>query len=206
MQRLDRYIFREILIPGLISLVALTFIVFTKSAGLLLDIIIRQSPTASEIWAVVTAILPTVLRVTLPMAVLTGILTGFSRMSSDNEAIALRASGVSMHRIVRPVLALATLAWAITLCLTFWLAPETTANLRAITASLALRHPSIELRPRTFYEKSNWPYELYVNDSHTGDGIQMRGILLVDTKNPDQPEFTFAESGSVRLTNSNRNL
>jgi LPS export ABC transporter permease LptF/LPS export ABC transporter permease LptG len=206
MRRLDRYIFREILTPGLIALVALTFIVFSRRAGLLLDIIIRQSPTTSEIWAVVAAILPTVLTVTLPMSVLMGILTGFSRMSSDSEAIALRASGISMHRILRPVLVLATLAWAITLSLTFWIAPQTTANLRAITATLALRHPSIELRPRIFFEKRNWPYVLYVNDSHTGDGIQMRGILLVDTRNPDQPEFTFAESGSVIPTNSSRNL
>jgi LPS export ABC transporter permease LptG/LPS export ABC transporter permease LptF len=208
MRRLDRYIFREILTPGLIALVALTFIVFASrrgGAGLLLDIIIRQAPTASEIWTVVAAILPVVLTVTIPMAVLMGILTGFSRMSSDSETIALRASGISMHRILRPVLVFATLAWAVTLTLTFWVAPRTTANLRAITATLALRHPSIELRPRVFFEKGDWPYTLYVNDSRAGNGIQASGILLVDTQNPDEPEFVFAESGSIVVTSS-RNL
>ena len=80
MRRLDRYIFREILIPGLIALVALTFIVLTQHGGMLLDIIVRQSPTGAEIWAIVSAYLPAVLTVTLPMAVLMGILTGFSRL------------------------------------------------------------------------------------------------------------------------------
>ena len=47
MQRLDRYIFREILFPGLIALVALTFIVLIHKGGLLVDIIVRQSPTAA---------------------------------------------------------------------------------------------------------------------------------------------------------------
>jgi LPS export ABC transporter permease LptF/LPS export ABC transporter permease LptG len=206
MRRLDRYIFREILTPALIALVALTFIVFSRRAGLLLDIIIRQAPTASEIWSVIAAILPTVLTVTLPMAVLMGILTGFSRMSSDSEAIAMRASGISMHRVLRPVLVLAILAWATTLYLTFWVAPKTTANLRAVTATLALKHPSFELRPRIFFEKRNWPYVLYVNDSKTGNGIQAQGILVVDTRNPDQPEFTFAQSGSIVATNANRTL
>src|SRR4026209_2951846 len=104
MRRLDRYIFREILTPGLIALVALTFIVFSRKVGYLLEIIIKQSPSGSEIWAVVVALLPSVLAVTIPMGVLVGILTGFSRMSSDSEAIALRASGISMWRILRPVL------------------------------------------------------------------------------------------------------
>ena len=206
MRRLDRYIFREILFPGLIALVALTFIVLSRQGGMLLDIIVRQSPTGAEIWAVVSAYLPAVLTVTLPMAVLMGILTGFSRLSSDSEAIAMRASGISMKRIMRPVLVFATLAWAVTLALTFWITPTTTSNLRSTLASLALKHPSIELRPRVFFEIPNWPWVLWVNDSQTGNGIQMQGILLVDTKNPDQPEFTLAQSGSIVPTNSNQSL
>ena len=198
MRRLDRYIFREILTPGLLALVALTFIVFSRSVGPLLEIIVRQSPTASEIWAVVVASLPAVLSVTLPMGVLVGILTGFSRMSSDSEAIALRASGISMWRILRPVFVFASLACAATLVLTVWVAPYTTANLRSLQAQLVRRHPSIDLRPRVFYEKANWPYLLFVNDSIRLDrGLQIHGILLVDTKDPEQPEVTLAESGRI---------
>ena len=87
-------------------------------------------PDGAEIWAIVAAFLPAVLTVTLPMAVLMGILTGFSRLSSDSEAIAMRASGISMRRILRPVLVFATLAWAVTLALTVWITPTTTSNLR----------------------------------------------------------------------------
>jgi len=55
------------------------------------------------------------------MAVLVGILTGFGRISSDSEAIAFRASGLSMIRLLLPVMVLgivgssrvrrSTLAW-----------------------------------------------------------------------------------------------
>src|SRR5678816_3689239 len=139
MRRLDRYIFREILTPGLIALVALTFIVLTQRGGFLIDIIVRQSPTAAEIWNVIRNILPAVLTLTLPMAVLMGILTGFSRLSSDSEAIALRAAGISMKRILRPVLVFATLAWIVTETLTIWIAPQTSANLRATVTTMALK-------------------------------------------------------------------
>jgi LPS export ABC transporter permease LptG/LPS export ABC transporter permease LptF len=206
MRRLDRYIFREILTPGLLALVALTFIVFSRRVGYLLEIIVRQSPTASEIWAVVVALLPTVLTVTLPMAVLVGILTGFSRMSSDSEAIALRASGISMWRILRPVMIFATLSFAVTLALTVWIAPQTQANLRSLQAEMIRNHPSIDVKPRIFYEKANWPL-LYVNDAARLDrGLQIRGILLVDTKDPEKPEVRLAESGTIAPSADNQSI
>ena len=206
MRRLDRYIFREILVPALIALVALTFIVLIhKGGGVLVDIIVRQSPTAAEIWAIIAAFLPVVLTITLPMAVLMGILTGFSRMSSDSEAIAMRAAGISMKRILRPVLIFATLAWAATLALTFWVTPATSANLRTILANLKLKYPPIEVRPRVFYEKRGWPWVLWLSEAHTGNGIQGRGILLADVKDPDNPQFTLAERVIIPW-NSNQTL
>src|SRR5688572_4456094 len=96
MKLLDRYIFREILIPSLIGLLALTFVFLSHDIGRLLEVIVRQSATASELWQITVAALPNVLTFTIPMAVLVGILTGFGRMSSDSEAIAFRAAGVSM--------------------------------------------------------------------------------------------------------------
>lgn len=206
MRRLDRYIFREVLVPGLIALVALTFIVLTRRGGLLIEIIVRQSPTAAEIWAVIAASLPAVLIVTIPMAVLMGILTGFSRLSSDSEVIAMRAAGISMRRILRPVLVFAVLAWGTTQALTLWVAPQTTANLRTKLTTLALKNPPIELRPRVFYESPNVPWKLWFNNSRTGNGIESEGIILVDTKDPDRPDFTFAQYGSYSPTNSNRTL
>jgi LPS export ABC transporter permease LptG/LPS export ABC transporter permease LptF len=207
MRRLDRYIFREILTPGLLALVALTFIVFSRKVGLLLDIIVRQSPSASEIAAVVSALLPTVLSVTIPMAVLVGILTGFSRMSSDSEAIALRASGVSMWRILRPVFAFGILATAATLSLTVWVAPETAANVRRMQADLLRKHPSIDIQSRIFYEKANWPYLLFVNDSSRQDRqLSIQGLVLIETKDTGQPAITLAESGIVSPSADNQRI
>lgn len=215
MRRLDRYIFREILTPGLLALVALTFIVFSQKVGLLLEIMVRQAPTGSELWAIVAAILPSVLMVTIPMGVLVGILTGFSRMSSDNEAIALRASGVPMHRILRPVLVFAVLAAAVTFTLTVWVAPKTAAQFTSLRAQLAVRYPAVDLKTRIFYEVPSLPLLLYLNEAkQQPPGYQGRGILIVNTKDPDQPEVTLAESGSiaydhgfkVRLFNSSTHI
>src|SRR2546421_659716 len=73
MRILDRYIFREILFPSLIALVALTFVAFlafSRQNGWLLELIVRQSASITEIWAIVSAILPNVLTFTIPNFVL----------------------------------------------------------------------------------------------------------------------------------------
>src|SRR5712691_3665476 len=118
MKTLDRYIFKEILFPSLIALVAFTFVAFlafSRQIGWLLELIVRQSATTREIWAISIAILPNVLTFTIPMAVLVGILTGFGRISSDSEAIAFRASGISMVSLLGPVALLGMIGWAASL-------------------------------------------------------------------------------------------
>jgi LPS export ABC transporter permease LptG/LPS export ABC transporter permease LptF len=195
MKLLDRYIFKEILFPTLIALAALTFVAFSREIGRLLEVMVRQSATLSEIWAVSVAILPNVLTFTIPMAVLVGILTGFGRMSSDSEAIAFRAVGVSMIRLLAPVMALGFIAWAANIALTVWIAPQTAAHLRDLRYQILVKQVSLEVKPRIFNEKLT-NRVLYVQDV-AQEGLTWNGIMLADLTKPDEPLVTFARSGSL---------
>ncbi len=198
MKILDRYIFKEILFPFLIALVALTFVAFlafSREIGWLLELIVRQSATTSEIWALSAVILPNVLTFTIPMAVLVGILTGFGRMSSDSEAIAFRASGIPMIRVLGPVLTLGLLTFAANLATTIWIAPQTAARLRDLRYEIIAKQVSLEVKPRVFNETIR-NRVLYIQNN-AREGLNWQGILLADMTNPDQTEITFARSGTL---------
>src|SRR3954469_15959984 len=152
MKILDRYIFRETLTPALIGLLALTFVFFSQQLGTLLEIIVRQSATLREIGELCLAIIPNVLTFTIPMAVLVGILTGFGRMSSDCESTAFRAAGISMNRLLVPVMSLAMVAWILNLAITLWIAPSIAAHSRQLRYALTIKQVSLELKPRVFNE------------------------------------------------------
>ena len=180
---------------------ALTFVAFIREIGALLEVMVRQSATMSEIGAISLAILPSVLTFTIPMAVLVGILTGFGRMSSDSETIAFRAAGVSMKRLLLPVMLIGGLAWAANLALTVWIAPRTAAHLRDLKYEIAVKQVSLELRARVFNERlTNWI--LYVQDV-APEGLNWRGIMLADLHDPNDPSVTFARSGSLVANNEN---
>src|SRR6476646_18529 len=177
MKILDRYIFKEILFPSVIALVALTFVAFlafSREIGWLVELIVRQSASISEIAAISAAILPNVLTFTIPMAVLVGILTGFGRMSSDSEAIAFRASGIPMIRVLGPVLTLGLLTFAANLATTIWIAPQTAARLRDLRYEIITKHVSLEVKPRVFNETIR-NRVLYIQNK-TREGLNWQGI------------------------------
>src|SRR5438093_5868346 len=198
MKILDRYILKEILFPTLIALAALTFVAllaFTREIGSLLEVIVRQSATIAEIWAVSVALVPNVLTFTIPMALLVGLLTGFGRMSSDAEAVAFRAAGISSKRLLRALLMSAIPAWAADAALNVWIAPQAAAHLRDLKYDIGVKQVSLEVKPRVFNE-SLANLILYVKDI-APQALTWQGIMLADMSKPDDPRVTFARSGAL---------
>jgi LPS export ABC transporter permease LptG/LPS export ABC transporter permease LptF len=192
---LDRYIFREIATPTLIALVALTFVMFSHDMGHFLEIVVLQSANAREIWQLALALMPNALIVTIPMATLVGILTGFGRMSSDNETIALRAAGVSMRRVLRPVLFLGLITSGVGLALSVWVAPESGARLRGLAQELAMKQVSLQLTERVFNERLLKGYKVYVQEAP--GPWTWKGIMLASGADPDNPKIYIADSASL---------
>ena len=205
MRILDRYIFREILFPSIIALVALTFVAFlafSRELGWLLELIVRQSATVRDVWAISAAYIPNVLTFTIPMAVLVGILTGFGRMSSDSEAIAFRATGISMVRLLVPVMFLGSFAFVSNILLTVYIAPHMASRLRDVRYEFLAKQVSLEVKSRVFNESLS-SFVLYVQDV-AREGLNWRGILLADMSRPDQLRVYFARSGTVTKDDERR--
>ena len=99
---LDRYLIREILLPFFLGLVVLTFLLqvppFLQQSQ---AFIAKGVPLATVIHALYM-LLPQALSITIPMAVLLGILVGFGRLAADREFVAMQACGVSLLRLLRP--------------------------------------------------------------------------------------------------------
>src|SRR5437870_9914930 len=114
------------------------------------------------------------------MAVLVGILTGFGRISSDSEAIAFRATGLSMIRLLLPVMLLGVIACGTSLAINASVAPGTAARLRELRYEIAAKQTSLEVKPRIFNE-SLTNLILYVQ---TPEGFRWDGIMLADMTQP----------------------
>ena len=115
MRILTRYILKEISSHSLLGLLVFTFAIFIPRLGHLLELVVRHSLPLSQMLTLFMLPIPSILVLTVPMAVLVGTLIGLSRMAADGEVIAARASGIGLAQFVRPVLLFAFGGWALTL-------------------------------------------------------------------------------------------
>src|SRR5262245_11244660 len=102
-RRIDRYLLSEISGPLALGFSVYTFILLMQFLFRSAELIIRRGLPAATVARLFWYTLPNILVLTLPMSLLFGILVAVGRMSSDSELIALRASGVSLYRLYRPI-------------------------------------------------------------------------------------------------------
>src|SRR5271154_3818096 len=167
MRILTRYILREVTSHALLGGALLTFIIFMRDLGRILEFVVRDSATMGDVARIIAFTLPPALTVTIPMAVLVGILLGLSRLAADSEITAMRAVGIGVWFFVRVVSVIAILCWGISLFGSLYVAPKATAALLRLEDSLKNQQASFEVEPRVFYEDFK-NYVLYVQDIRAG--------------------------------------
>ena len=106
---LGKYILREIASFFSVSILALIGLLLTLRMLRFAALIVNRGVELSEIATIFIAVVPTFLEIAIPMATLLGVMLAFARFSGDSEIIVIRASGISLFQLVKPVLIFATL-------------------------------------------------------------------------------------------------
>lgn len=197
MRILTRYILKEVLSHAFIGGAIFTFVLFIRYLPSLLDLVVRNSSSMGTVASIVVFLLPDMFTFTIPMAVLVGILLGLSRLASDSEITAMRASGIGVGSFVRIVGMVAVAAWGLSLANSMYFAPRATAAMIRDEDALASAQASFEVQPRVFYEDFK-NYVLYVEDVRAAKGAaNWRQIFLADVSDPSAPKITTADRATV---------
>ena len=202
MRILTRYILGEILSLTLIGCALFTFILFMPLLPHILEVVVRNSSTLTDVAQVFLFTLPNLFKVTIPMAVLWGILLGLSRLASDSEIIAMRASGLGIGYFARVASIVAVGGTLLGLGNSLYLAPRANQAIVEMEQSLGTSQASYEIEPRVFYEDFH-NYVLYVQDVRSGTGAaNWRQVFMADVSDPNNPLITTAASATVVTDNT----
>ena len=197
MRIFTRYILREVTSHALLGGALFTFVLFMRDLGHILELVVRDSASATDVLKIFAYLLPNFLIVTIPMAVLVGILLGLSRLAADSEITAMRASGMGAFDFVRIVSIVSAFAVGLGLFNSLYLAPHAAAATMALEDSLKSSQASFEVQPRVFYEDFR-NYVLYIQDVKPAAGAALwRHIFLADLTQPANPNITTAEQAVV---------
>jgi LPS export ABC transporter permease LptG/LPS export ABC transporter permease LptF len=193
---LTRYILGEILSHTFIGCALFTFILFMRELPHILDMVVRNSSTFTSVMEVVLFLMPNFFMVTIPMAVLVGVLLGLSRLAADSEIIAMRASGLGIGYFVRVAAIVAVGGTLIGLFNSLYVAPRANQGILELDKALASQ-ATYEIQPRVFYEDFKNTV-LYVQDVRSGAGAaNWRQVFMADITDPSWPKITTASSATV---------
>ncbi len=200
---LDRYLVKEIAVPLALALTVLTFILVLPPMLVSGEEFISKGVEWSIVARAMATLLPQALSLTIPMAVLLGILVGFGRLSADREFVAMQACGVSLTRLLRPVLLIAALGTAATAYEIIVALPNANQTFREIVYVLLASRVEHNVKPRVFYE--DFPNKvIYVRDLPATGG--WRDVFLADTSRPGETTVYFAREGRIQLDEQSRSV
>jgi LPS export ABC transporter permease LptF len=194
---LTRYILGEIFSYTLIGSAIFTLILFMRDLNHIMEAVVRNSSTFESIAEVFIFNLPNTFKVTIPMAVLVGILLGLSRLAADSEIIAMRASGLGIGYFVRVASIVAFGGTFLGLANSLFVAPRANRAILDMQQELETSQASYEIQPRVFYEDFHNAV-LYVQNVHGGTGASnWDQVFMADVTDPSNPIITTAASATV---------
>ena len=202
---ISRYVVREAIPPFCLTLLVFTFLMLLPPIMNQAEELIRIGVDARQVAEMLLLLVPQSLAVTIPMALLVGVLMGLGRLSGDRETVAMQACGLSLFRILTPLLVLATATAAINCYLMLSVVPDANQRFREILLRVQANRAEGEVRPRVFYVGDFPDVVLYVQEvSSTGEGWS--DVFLADVQRPEQPDIYIAERGRVGVDRERRTV
>lgn len=197
LDRVDRYILREIGLPFVLSITVVVLLVFLFQARRLATAALGLGLTLEDVVVIFGAALPPFLVLAVPIAYLLSVLVGLGRLGQDLELVALRAAGASPARIARIPILMGGCVAVLGLPLAHFAEPMGLRALQARLVDVGLRNLTRAVRPGTFNEdfRGNAVYA-----AREGDDGELQEVLLFDEREAAQPVLVTAQRGTFRVT------
>ncbi len=130
MTLIERYLFRQLLVPTALALAALTVVAFLSQSLSALDLIVDQRQSFGVFLKVTLLALPELVSLILPIAVFVAAIIALNRLHTEHEIVVCFAGGMSRWNVIAPAVRLAAGAALVSLSLNLWLAPPASQALR----------------------------------------------------------------------------
>jgi lipopolysaccharide export system permease protein len=191
----NRYVFREMIPPFIISMILLTFVFLMAEILRITDLIVNYGVSLVSVVLLLLYATPTFLIFVLPMSVMMGVLLAFLRLSHDNEIIALKAGGISVYKLLPPVFVFCLMGCLVTGFVSIYGAPWGRLSSKALLFRTATSNVDIGLKERTFIDRFDGVM-LYVSQIDPQDK-SLIDVYIEDQQTPGMVNTVVAPRGKL---------
>jgi lipopolysaccharide export system permease protein len=196
---LSRYILQQHIPPLGFALAALTCAMLVNQVAKQFGNLVGKGLPWGVIFEVFVLTIPFIVAMTLPMAVLVAVLYTFSHLAADNEVTAMKASGVSVGRLLAPVLGGATLMGVISLAWNDQLLPRSNHRLRTLLVDIQRKKPTFQLREQVINEVVAGQFFLRAARIDPATN-KLKDVTIYDLEDAERRRIITADSGRMAYT------
>jgi len=199
MSILSRYLIRLHVGPFLFALGALTgLMLLNQVAKRLGDLLGKGLP-----WGVIVEMfalsVPFIVAMTLPMAGLVAVLYATSRLAADSEVTALRAGGISLWRILRPLLVAGAVLAVIAFAFSDHILPRSNHRLRTLYTDISRKKPTFSIKEQVINEVRS--SRLFLRAASIDPATYaLLDVAIFDLADQDRRRVIYADSGYLAIT------
>jgi lipopolysaccharide export system permease protein len=191
------YVLKELSYILLLSLGILTFILVLSRLGKMTDLVINKGVDVKDIVLLIVYSSPTYLTFTLPMAFLLSVIVVLGRLSTENEVLVLKASGVDLKCLFIPISAIALIITFCGLLNSNVLLPSSSELFRNTLINIIKKGISIEDKEGVFNDTIPGVV-IYVDKVDVQKRI-LSGVMVSDDRDKDVKQTISASTGYINV-------
>ncbi len=196
MKIIIRYALREVLAPFLLALVAFTSLLVVDKVFDLTKYFVEKGISLWYMLELLFYFSPAVIVLTVPMAYLVGIVTGFGRLAADNEITAMKTAGVGIHKLIVPLL---IISLALSIFMVFFMdfaLPGGNKAYNRLSSDIQRKNPALVLEPGIIMEEMSSDNKKWYFDSIDAETGRMKGIRIWE-RVTTTPKLITAKEGEL---------
>lgn len=194
MDSISRYIFRTTFSAFAIVLLSLTAVIWVTQALRDIDIMTSQGQTILVFIGITGLIIPLLVLVIAPIALLIAVAHSLNKLSTDSEIIVMNAAGMSPWILFRAFLNVAIVVSILVASISAYFAPKGLRMLRDWLTEVRANVVSTIVQPGRFTSMESG-VTIHIKERRTNG--QLIGIFLDDRRNPKERLTVIADTGDL---------
>ena len=194
MGSINRYIFRTTFSAFLVVLVSLTAVIWITQALHDFDLVTSQGQTILVFMGITGLIIPLLVLVIAPIALLIAVAHVLNKLSTDSEIIVMNAAGMSPWILFRAFLTVGLVVSLMVAAISAYFAPKGLRMLRDWLTEVRANVVSSVVQPGRFTSLESG-VTIHIRERRANG--QLAGIFLDDRRNPKERLTVLAENGEL---------
>ncbi|MFW5976347.1 MAG: LptF/LptG family permease [Bacillota bacterium] len=194
---IDKYIFKQVIYPFLVGVFLISVIMVSNYLFQLTDLIILKNIQIIKVLRLLLYRMPEIMVQTFPMAILFSTMYSLGRLSRENEFTALRMGGISLYRLLLPLIIFGILVTGMTFYINERIVPWTNHKAQNIVRQSVLKEANPDIEENVFFEGPEG--RLFYVDNYNDNNSILKNVVIFEKSNDNKyPQIITANRGEVK--------